>query len=279
MFGQRLAHSHALRHEEGVGHAAADHQMIDLGHEVAKQFQLRRDLRPAHDRRHRALRIAKRGVQRLQLCLHQPPGAGGHQMRHPFGGGMGAVGGRKGVVHIGIAKRGQPRREDRIVLFLALVKARVLQQQHIARTHRRDSLLRRRAHAILGERDLLAQGRLKRGQGDLQAHLRDDLALGAAEMGQQDRAPAFLLDVLDGGDDLFDSRRIGHPPGLYRHVDIDADKDDLLRKVHVVERFPVHRGILSDRRPRAAFPAKSPEAWAKVNSSPRFALPLPRAPD
>ena len=38
--GQRFADLDALRHKEGVGHAAADHQMIDFGDQIAKQLQL-----------------------------------------------------------------------------------------------------------------------------------------------------------------------------------------------------------------------------------------------
>ena len=66
-FGERLAHAVAIGQQEGVGHGAADHQRIDLLHEVAEQVELGRDLGPAHHGRDGRLGRAEGRVQRLQL--------------------------------------------------------------------------------------------------------------------------------------------------------------------------------------------------------------------
>ena len=50
MLGERLADLHALREQEGVGHAAADDQRVDLVEQVAEQVELGRDLGAADDR-------------------------------------------------------------------------------------------------------------------------------------------------------------------------------------------------------------------------------------
>lgn len=49
LLGQRLADADALGVQEGVGHAAADHERVDLSHEVFEQVDLGRDLGAADD--------------------------------------------------------------------------------------------------------------------------------------------------------------------------------------------------------------------------------------
>ena len=105
MLAQRLADIDPARRKEGVGHAAADDQMIDLADEMAEHRELGRDLGAADDRRHRALRIAKRALQRLELGLHRPPGEARQVMRDALGRRMGAVRGGEGVVDIIVAER------------------------------------------------------------------------------------------------------------------------------------------------------------------------------
>ena len=77
MLAERLADIHPARGEEGVGHAAADHQMIDAGDEVLEHVELGRNLGPAHHRRHRMRGIAERLVERVELGFHLPPGESG----------------------------------------------------------------------------------------------------------------------------------------------------------------------------------------------------------
>ena len=235
--GQRFADLDPLRDKEGVGHAAADHQMIHPVDQVHQQIQLGRDLGPADHRHDRALRIAKGGVQRLQFGLHQPSGACGQQPRQPLGRGMGAMRGREGVIDIGPAKRGQRGGKGRVVLFLALVKAGVFQQCHIARFQIRDDPLGRAADAIIGKGHLLPQRRLQCGQHHLQAHAVHTLALGTIEMGQQDGNAALGLNILDGGYDLFDPRGVGHPAILDRDVHVNTGQHGLPVQFHIIDRL------------------------------------------
>ena len=63
-----------------------------------KQVDLGRDLGAADDGDDRPLRVAEALLQRLELGLHGAAGIGRQQVRQPFGRGMGAVRGGKGVV-------------------------------------------------------------------------------------------------------------------------------------------------------------------------------------
>ena len=105
------------------------------------------------------------------------------------------MGGREGVVDIGIAEAGEGAGEAFVVGLLAGVEAGVLKQQHAAVGEPGDGVLGRRADAVGGEGDRAADGGGDgRGQGG-EAHVGLRLALGAAEMGEQDhpRAPAGEL--------------------------------------------------------------------------------------
>ncbi len=83
VLGERLADIDAARGEEGIGHAAADDQVIDPGDEVPEHVQLGRDLGAADHGRDRAFGVAERGLQRLQLRLHRAAGISGQQMGDP----------------------------------------------------------------------------------------------------------------------------------------------------------------------------------------------------
>ena len=96
--GQRAADVDALGEQEGVGHAAADGQAVQLADQVFQEVQLGRDLGPADDTDDRLLRIAEGGVQSVQLAAHGFAGVGGDVVCDPFGRGVGAVCGREGIV-------------------------------------------------------------------------------------------------------------------------------------------------------------------------------------
>ena len=92
LLAERLADIDAARGEEGVGHAAADDEDVDLLHEVAEQVELGRDLGAADDRHDRAgagcrgRRTAPRA--RPAWCgRHRPAAHGrGPRSRHGRGG-------------------------------------------------------------------------------------------------------------------------------------------------------------------------------------------------
>ena len=60
LLGQRPADLEALREQEGVGHAAADDQDVDLADEVLEKVELGRDLGAADDGDHRPRRRLER---------------------------------------------------------------------------------------------------------------------------------------------------------------------------------------------------------------------------
>ena len=130
VFTQRLAHIHALRGQKGIGHATTDHEDVDLFHKVAQEIELGGDLGPPDHRHHGAGWVAKRSFQRGKLGLHQAPGTGGQAAGQPLGRGMGAVGGRKRIVAIDIAKLGHGVGQCGVILGLAGFKAGVFQQKY-----------------------------------------------------------------------------------------------------------------------------------------------------
>ena len=97
--------------------------------------------------------IAERLRQRLQLRLHRAAGVGRQLVGEALGRGVGAVGGGEGVVDVDVAELGELVDEGRVVLFLRLVEAGVLEQQDVAVLHRGDRLRRPVADAVGGEGD------------------------------------------------------------------------------------------------------------------------------
>jgi hypothetical protein len=69
----------------------------------------------------------------------------------------------------------------------------------------------------------------------LQTHLGDDLALGAIEMGEQDRQPTLVGDFLDGKGDALDAGLVGDLAVLDWHVEIDAQQYALVGQVKIVK--------------------------------------------
>ena len=162
----------------------------DLGDQVFQEVELGRDLGAADDRDHRPLRLLERLAERLELGLHGAAGVGGQQAREAFGRGVRAVRGRESVVDIDVAELGQLLDEGRIVLFLSLVEAGVLQQQHIAVLHRGDGFLGRFADAVVREGDMLLEDVRDARRDRLQRLLRI-ASLRPAEMRQQDHLAAL----------------------------------------------------------------------------------------
>ena len=153
MLAQRLADILAACSQEGIGHAAADHQHVDLSHEVHEQIDLGRDLGAADDRHHGARRVAEALFQRVELGLHGPAGESREMAGQSFGRGMSAVGGGKSVVDEDVAILCLLFGKGRIVLFLALMEASILEEQDATVRQFRDCLGSDRANAIAREGD------------------------------------------------------------------------------------------------------------------------------
>ena len=59
VLGEALADRLALGDQERVGHAAAEDEQVDLGHQVVEDLDLVADLGAAEDRRERPRRVAR----------------------------------------------------------------------------------------------------------------------------------------------------------------------------------------------------------------------------
>ena len=124
--------------QEGVGHAAADHQRIDLADEVFQQVDLGRDLGAADDRDDRLGRRFQRLAERVEFGLHGAAGIGRQLVAEAFGRGMRAVRRRERVVDPDVAELCQLGDEGRIVLLFLFVEAGVFQAKDVAILHRGD---------------------------------------------------------------------------------------------------------------------------------------------
>ena len=246
VLGQRAADVDPLGRQERIRHAAADDQRVDLADEVPQKVQLGRDLGPADNRHQGTLRRAKRGLQRLQFRLHQPSRGGRQQPGQCLGRGVRPVRRREGVVDIDLAQGRQGRREHRVVLLLAGMEPRILQQQDFTLRQRRSRLLGGPADAVFRKAHGHAQDALQLAPDLGKRHLGHRLALRASEMRHQHRLAAPVHDVAHRGHDPLDAGGVGHTAVLDRHVHVHADQHDLTGQFHVVECFPAHDRSPSD---------------------------------
>ncbi len=149
---------------------------------------------------------------------------------------MGAVGGGEGVVDIDVAELGEFVDMGRIVLLLALVKAGVLEEKHVAVLHFGDRIVGRLADAVGREGDRPLDDVGDRGGDGLERIGFIRAALGPAEMGEKNDLAAFVRDLRDRRRHPLDARRIGHAAVLRRNVEIDAQQHALAGDIDVIER-------------------------------------------
>ena len=147
-----------------------------------------------------------------------------------------AVGGGESVVDVDVAELGELRDMGRIVLLLALMKAGVLQEKHVAVLHFCDRVVGRLADAVVAESDRpLDDVGDRRGDGLERIGLVRP-ALGPTEMREKNDLAAFVRDFRDGRRDALDARRIGHAAAFRRNVEIDAQQHALAGDIGVIER-------------------------------------------
>ena len=186
-FDQAVLHGIALGSQEGIGHAAADDQLVALGQQILNDRDLVADLGAAQDGNVGMLRIGGGATQVLQLLFHQETGDGRQEARHALGGGVSAVRRAEGIVDVHLAQSCQRLRQLQIVLLLAGVEAGVLQHQHVAR-------LEGRGHSSTSgptQSGAICTGLAQKGGqslgGGLEAEFRRWAALGATEVAHQDQ--------------------------------------------------------------------------------------------
>ena len=168
------------------------------------------------------------------------------------------MGRREGVVHIEIAKFRQFGHEGRIVLFLALVKAGVLQQQHFTIAELCDSLRGDIADAVMGEGD----GSLEVGgehSGDrLQRVLLVRPILWTTEVGEHHHACAPGHEIPEGRQSPIDAGGVGDDAILDGHIEVETKENPLAGYRRVIEGAEGHdvsglrRSRMQRRGPKAA---------------------------
>ena len=129
---QALADAVALGRHEGIGHATADDERVDLLKQVIDDVQLVGNLCAAENRDKRTLRIGKGLAHDGDFLLHQIAADGGQVICNTGRGGVRAVRGAEGVVDKNISHGGKLLGKLGVVLRLALFKAGVLKQHDLA---------------------------------------------------------------------------------------------------------------------------------------------------
>ena len=136
-FDERFADLETLRQLERVSHRAADENRVRLFEQAVNDLDLVGNLRAAENDDERTRRLLQFVAEKFQFALHQQArralaAALGDDARHAFGRSMRAMRRAERVVHVNIRDLGQLLGERRIVGFLFVVVADVLQQQHVA---------------------------------------------------------------------------------------------------------------------------------------------------
>ena len=135
MFAQGFADRLSERGEKRVCHGAADDEELDFAQQICQQVELGRDLGAADDGGDRAGRVSQCLVEGVEFSLHAAAGIGGQFVRKAFRRGMRPMCHGKGIVDENIAEPRKGGRESRVVGFLSLMKARVLQTEKVAVAH------------------------------------------------------------------------------------------------------------------------------------------------
>ena len=155
-------------------------------------------------------------------------------MAEAFGGGVGAMRGREGVVDPDVAEFGEFRDEGRIVLLFLFMEAGVLQAQDVAVLHRGHGRGGGLADAVVGKRDRLLDHLRKRFRHGFQRIL-GVASLRPAEMREQDHLAALAGNLGDGRRDALEPGRIADAAVVHGHVEVDAQQHAFALYVDVIE--------------------------------------------
>jgi hypothetical protein len=156
----------------------------------------------------------------------------------------------EGVVHVDIAQAGQLPAEGRVVGLFLGVEAQVFEQQGLTRLEVGSELkgdgpdaVRRKGHVLVGVKHMVQQRTQARGDGP-QAHRRDLLALGPAQVRGEDHLRLAPQGVLDGGNRLAKACVVGDGAVFgERHIEVDADEHTLASQVEIANGELRHRRI------------------------------------
>ena len=234
---QALANLVALGLQEGVGHAAADDQRVDLLQQVGDDVQLVCNLGAAQNSGEGTLGIVHGVAEILDLLLHQVADSGILDIvGHTGGGAVSAVAGAEGVVNVSVGQAGLLLAESGLVLGLLLAETGVLQQNDLAVAHGGNSSLGVLADDIVIVRkgDRLAQLLAQADSNGGQAELGLGAVLRLAQMAAQDDLSAVGNQLLDGRQCGVDAVIVGDNAVLHRDVEVAANQYALAGVVLIV---------------------------------------------
>mmetsp|Transcript_57454 Transcript_57454/g.136803 ORF Transcript_57454/g.136803 Transcript_57454/m.136803 type:complete len:431 (-) Transcript_57454:58-1350(-) len=250
---QRGANGHAvLNLQEGVRHAAANDHLVHLVQHVHDQLDLVTDLCTTEDGQHGLGGVVQDLRESLELLAHEIAGAL-HVETLSNHGAVCTVCSSEGIVAVDVRKFPDGCPECCYLLFvcfdlvalginsLALlfhVESQVLQKDHAASRGVSARSLHLWPDAVSAESDWLAQLLLQ----DLghwgQRVLRNDGAIGAAEVGSKDDGLGALLQhLLDGRQGPVNALCVGDLGGVglvLWHVEVNAHEHALASNVHIV---------------------------------------------
>ena len=201
--------------------------------------------------------------------MHEVAGIGRQKRRDAGGGGMGAVRRAERVVDVCFAELGELLAELGIVLLLALVETKVLENQHLTILKGRCLGLGVWADGVGGERhgatEQLGEAQGRRAQREL---LLEALARRTAEVAHEDDAGAFVDQFLDGGQRSADAGIVGADAICHGDVEVDADEHALAACVELVDGGDIsHDDFLSNHRGCGDVQLKDPGPDAALQCS------------
>ena len=236
-----LADGQALGCIEGMSHAAADDDFVDLLDHVADDADLIGNLGTADDSHERMLGSLKGLADVVDLFFHEETGNHFHILSNAGVGSMAAMGNTESVIHSHISQGCQLLGELRIVLLLSLVIAEVLQQEDFTGLEVSSSLLSLGAYAVSSPLHILAK------QLGEMCHqmLGGELGLASlrrtADMASQDYSSAVIQQVIDGRQSAHHASIVGDVLVLIeRNVVVHADKHFFAFDVNVFDGFLIH---------------------------------------
>ncbi len=245
-FDEGLAGVLTLGVEEGVGHAAADEDGVDLVEQVVDDFDLVGDLGAADDGDEGTLGGFESLADVGEFLLHEQAGSGlRDEVGDAFGGGVGAVGADR-------RHRSRRRRRAWRVAWRRWGRSALLRrgsEGFRAAGPGRTRSWRDISEAIsptqsgekatlIGFADLFIEEHAQSVDDGAKARTWDGLALGAAEMRGEDELGLVAEGVLDGGEGRADAVVVGDFRTVVAegHVEVNAHEDPLVLEIEVLDR-------------------------------------------
>ncbi len=243
---------------EGIGHAAAEDEVVNLVHEVLDDADFGRHFRAAHDGGEGTVDVVEHVVDGLDFFLHQVTEhlvVVVEEISHDSGRGMAAVCGAECVVHVNVGIRGELFGKFFLALFHFLlggvvvgvffvdthglafffgVEAEVFEQEHLAGLEVGGHVVG--GGAVFGESYVGAEG-LGNGVLNLaERHFGVHLAFGLAHVRHDDERTVVVQDFLEGGEGTADAGIVSDVAVLVEgHIEVNADDGLLAIEVEIVD--------------------------------------------